>query len=136
MRWQDLNESFNVADRRGRMSGFGGIPVRGKAGILVLVLVLVAGYYGIDLSPLLGGGSDLGVVSSQQYTPTPDEQEAARFSSVILGTTESTWQDIFRQEGRTYTPPKLVLYSGTTETTCGYGQSAMGPFYGPADESG
>lgn len=135
MRWQDLNESTNVEDRRGQRSGLGGIPVRGKAGILVLLLVLVAGYYGVDLTPLLSGGSPSGALSSEEYTPTSQDQEAARFSSVVLGTTENTWQDIFQKQGRDYTPPKLVLYSGATQTTCGYGQSAMGPFYCPADES-
>lgn len=135
MRWQDLNESTNVEDRRSQRSGLAGIPIRGKAGILVVLLVLVAGYYGVDLTPLLSGGSTSGVLSNQVYTPTAQEEEAARFSSVILGTTENTWQEVFQKEGKSYTPPKLILYSGATQTTCGYGQSAMGPFYCPADES-
>jgi len=97
---------------------------------------MVAGYYGIDLTPLLtGGGGDIGPVASAPYTPTPQEQEMARFSSVALKTTEDVWSNTFRSMSRSYTPPKLVLYSGATQTTCGYGQSAMGPFYCPADES-
>ncbi|MEX3175587.1 neutral zinc metallopeptidase, partial [Serratia quinivorans] len=61
MRWQGRRERDNVEDRRGQSSGLGGggggfrVP-RGKGGIAILGVVLVAGYYGIDLSPLLNGG--------------------------------------------------------------------------------
>lgn len=112
------------------------MPIRGAGGVVLFLAVLVAGYYGIDLTPLLSDGG--GVVSSQPsapYTPTPEEQQMARFTSVALKTTEDTWQDIFQRQGMQYTPAKLVLYSGTTSTGCGYGQSAMGPFYCPEDES-
>ncbi|MDR1776281.1 MAG: zinc metallopeptidase [Desulfovibrio sp.] len=132
MRWQGRDESSNVEDRRGRISGLGGLPLpRGKAGVVVLLMVVVAGFYGIDLTPLLTGGSVSSV--SRPYTPSDKEQEMARFTSVILKTTEDSWQSIFRKMGQSYKAPKLVLYSGATETTCGYGQSAMGPFYCPAD---
>ncbi len=137
MRWQNREESTNVEDRRGRSSGsrgLGGIPLpRGKGGIVLMLVVVVAGFYGVDLTPLLtGGGADSGV--SRPYTPSAKEQEMARFTSVILKTTEDAWQNVFQKAGQPpYKAPKLVLYSGSTETTCGYGQSAMGPFYCPAD---
>ena len=58
MRWQDRGESSNVEDRRGRSSGgLRGLPVRGKGGALLLLVVIVAGFYGIDLTPLLTGGN-------------------------------------------------------------------------------
>lgn len=135
MRWQNREESGNVEDRRGRSSGLGGIPLRGGVGVVVFLVVMVSGYYGIDLSPLLSGGSDTGSSVSGAYTPSAEEQEMARFTSVILKTTEDTWEKIFAQSGRSYPPPKLVLYTGSTETTCGYGQAAMGPFYCPADQT-
>lgn len=138
MRWQNRDESSNIEDRRGnspRYSSFGGgIPIRGKAGVVVLLVVLVAGAYGIDLTPLLTGGQ-MPVSNSGRYVPTAQEEELARFTSVVLKTTEDSWEDIFREAGNTYTPPKLVLYTGATDTTCGYGQSAMGPFYCPNDAS-
>ncbi len=136
MRWQDRRESSNVEDRRGQSSGgFGGIPLRGKTGIVILAVVLIAGYYGIDLTPLLSGGSGLTTSSSEPYTPTAQEQEMARFTSVTLRLTEDTWQALFPKMGKSYVPPKLVLYSGATSTGCGYGQSAMGPFYCPLDQA-
>lgn len=132
MRWQDREESTHVEDRRAR----GGMPLRmpigGKTGAILLVVVLVAGYFGYDLTPMLGG------LSGQTELSSPGPQDArqddlARFTAVALKTTEDAWSDVFRQAGRQYAPATLVLYSGTTDTACGYGQSAMGPFYCPAD---
>jgi predicted metalloprotease len=56
------------------------------------------------------------------------------FVSVVLGDTEDTWHDLFRQMGRTYVDPKLVLFSGAVQSACGYARSAVGPFYCPADQ--
>lgn len=146
MRWQDREQSSNVEDRRGQPSfgGFGGggqrfrgVPVRGKMGLLLLVVVLVAGAYGIDLSPLLTGLDSAPTVSAPQKVPAASGDDTlARFTSVALKTTEDTWGDIFRREvGKAYVPPRLVLYSGSTSTACGYGQAAMGPFYCPDDHN-
>ena len=144
MRWQDLEESSSVEDRRGmggmgRSGGFrtrGGIPLRGKTGLAVVIVVLVAGYYGIDLTPLLTGEPfpvETQTTASAPYKGTAAEEELAKFSRVALKTTEDVWTEIFRATGERYPHPKLVLYTGSTSTACGYGQSAMGPFYCPAD---
>lgn len=134
MRWQNREESNNVEDRRGEgRSGFAGIPVGGKTGAILLVVVLVAGYFGYDLTPMLGGLSgDPGISSPAPRTSGEDDQ-LARFTSVALKSTEDTWGKIFREGGQKYSPPTLVLFSGATDTACGYGESAMGPFYCPAD---
>jgi hypothetical protein len=70
-----------------------------------------------------------------QRSISPNEDEAAKFTSVILATTEDTWGQQFEKMGRTYQPPKLVMYRGATRTGCGTGQSVMGPFYCPADST-
>ena len=137
MRWQGRRESDNVEDRRDQRSssGLGGgrIPLpRGKAGIVVLVVIVVAGYYGYDLSPLLTGGQP---ATQQHQAVSPKDDEAAKFTSVILATTEDTWGKIFQQMNKTYQPPKLVMYRGATSTGCGTGQSVMGPFYCPSDQT-
>lgn len=136
MRWQDRQGSSNVEDRRSsgpmRISG---MPVGGKAGVFLLIAVLAAGYFGFDLTPLLSGlmgGSPQISMPAQSGRGSADD-ELARFTSVALRTTEETWSDIFRRAGRQYAPAVLVLYSGVTDTACGYGESAMGPFYCPAD---
>lgn len=134
MRWQNRDGSDNIEDRRG-YGAMRGIPIGGKTGIILLVVVLAAGFFGYDLTPMLTGLSGEPARISMQDTAQGDENdELARFSSVALKTTEETWEKIFRQAGREYSPATLVLYSGTTQTACGYGQSAMGPFYCPADK--
>lgn len=136
MRWQGRRESNNVEDRRSAGSGGGGgfrVPMGGKGGIIIVVVVLIAGYYGIDLTPLLGGGGGQPVTQTQQVSPRDDE--LAKFTSVILASTEDTWKTLFQQEGKQYREPKLVMYRGATRTGCGTGQSVMGPFYCPADST-
>lgn len=139
MRWQGRRESDNVEDRRGQsgspMGGGGGFRLpSGKGGIILLIIVLVAGYYGVDLTGMLTGEP----VSQQQTTQrtiSPQDEEAAKFTKVILADTEDTWGAIFKDMGRQYPQPKLVMYRGATRTACGTGQSVMGPFYCPADST-
>lgn len=139
MRWQGRRESDNVDDRRNESGSMGGgrmrIP-RGKGGIVLLIIVMIAGYYGYDLSPLLtGDSSTITQPAPERKGISPEQDEAAKFTSVILATTEDTWQKIFNEMGKTYTAPKLVMYRGATRTGCGTGQSVMGPFYCPADST-
>jgi uncharacterized protein len=134
MRLDDENESGNVEDRRGESgSGIG----RGGLGIGGVVLALAASYFlGIDPSLLLGLVSNTGS-QSQQLAPAhkpPANDEMARFVSKVLGSTERTWSAVFRERGGTYQEPKLVLFTGSTPTACGTGQTAMGPFYCPSDQ--
>jgi len=138
MRWQGRRESDNVEDRRNDsgapMSGGRGFRLpSGKGGIILLLVVVVAGYYGVDLTGLLTG-QPLTSPSTQQSV-SPKDDEAAKFTSVILATTEDTWGQIFQKMGRQYQQPKLVMYRGATRTGCGTGQSVMGPFYCPADST-
>ena len=115
MLWKDREGSSNVEDRRGEGGGFGGggprFPLpRGKMGLAVLAVVLVAGYYGIDLTPLLGLDSPMAPTqTSSSYQPSAQEQELAKFSSVALRTTEETWDRIFAQSGKRYIPPKMCF---------------------------
>lgn len=146
MRWKDERRSDNIEDRRGQdqltragrsRSGGMPIPLKGKAGIAVLVIVLAAGYFGFDLTPILKGELPLGETystSKTQYEVTPEEQEMAEFTAVALAKTEDLWTERFRENHLQYREPTLVIYNGSTRTACGYGQAAMGPFYCPADE--
>ncbi|MFU8627285.1 neutral zinc metallopeptidase [Raoultella ornithinolytica] len=140
MRWQGRRESDNVEDRRndsgsplGGGSGFR-LP-SGKGGIVLLIIVLVAGYYGVDLTGMLTGEPVSQQQTTTQRSVSPQEEQAAKFTRVILADTEDTWGAIFEKMGRQYPQPKLVLYPGATRTGCGTGQSVMGPFYCPADST-
>ena len=143
MRMDDQRESDNLEDRRGSgMGGGGGLRLGGgRLGLGTIAIALVASYFlGINpltmLSMLSGGG---GMPAVEQSAPPPAhkppaDDQMARFVSKVLASTEDTWNDIFRANGRQYQEPKLVLFSGVTPTACGTGQSAMGPFYCPGDQ--
>ncbi|SFE69475.1 KPN_02809 family neutral zinc metallopeptidase [Paracidovorax wautersii] len=143
MRWEGNRESDNVEDRRDSDGGGGGgSPVFGgrTIGIGTIVVALLGGWiFGINpitLLNLLSGGSPAQVQPQQPQVPAhkpPADDNMARFVSTVLADTEDVWGDIFRKGGGTYEQPKLVLFRGRTPTACGLGQSAMGPFYCPAD---
>jgi predicted metalloprotease len=131
MRWRTGRRSRNIEDRRG-------IRLSGKAkggGLGLLILALVGMYFGIDPAVILQQGVNVSGPSVEQstYVPTDAENELADFVSVVLADTEDTWGALFRAAGGSYAQPKLVLFSGAVESACGFAQSAMGPFYCPAD---
>lgn len=147
MRWRDGRRSDNIEDRRDQGLGgdpFGGgsgasagrrIGIGGGVGGLVLVVVLML--MGVDPALLLTGAgpsqdSPNGTRTSHAQRPAT-EDELKEFVSVVLADTEDTWSDIFRDMGKRYADPKLVLFSGAVRSACGLGQSAMGPFYCPGD---
>lgn len=134
MRWRNYGQSDNVEDRRGSPSGGRGLPVGKTGSVVVLLVVMVAGYYGVDLTPLLGDGSPV-VPVQQQQMPSGQEEKLASLSRVVLKMTEDTWGGLFQGSGKAYHPPKMVLYSGGTDTRCGYGQATTGPFYCPGDQA-
>jgi uncharacterized protein len=136
MKWEGNRESDNVEDRRGEGGGgFGGRSV----GLGTIVIALVASYFfGVSpttvLSLLTGGSPD---ISQGQQTPAhrpPASDQMAKFVSTVLADTEDTWTELFRAQGSSYAKPRLILFSGSTPTACGTGQSASGPFYCPGDQ--
>lgn len=134
MRWQNKRESTNIEDRRSQTSSqLGNVPLRGKSGLIVFIIILVAGYYGVDLTGLLN--STTVTPTDQSVSYSQEDEEATRFTSVILASTEDYWSQEFHRLGKSYTPAKLVLYRGSTRTGCGVGQSIMGPFYCSADRT-
>jgi hypothetical protein len=103
-------------------------------GIGIILLALVAMYFGVDPSLILNVGDALQPpTESSSYQPSAEERELADFVSVVLADTEDTWNQVFAASDRTYAEPKLVLFSGAVQSACGYAQAAMGPFYCPAD---
>ena len=137
MKLNGRRESSNVDDRRG-MSGMQKAGIGGLGGILIAVVMMLLS--GGDLGSLISS-VDLGSLTSgaqEQTTPqrefTPEEQELAKFSRQILAGTEDVWTEVFKQMGKTYTPPKMVLYTGSVQTRCGNGMSSMGPFYCSGDQ--
>ena len=143
MKWEGNRESDNVEDRRngsGGGGGGGGGGLLGGRGIGVgtIVIALLGGWiFGINPLTILGLLSGEGAPAVQvQQAPAqrpPADDQMARFVSTVLADTEDVWTDVFSKGGGEYQKPKLVLFRGATSTACGQGQSAMGPFYCPAD---
>ena len=134
MRLTGRRESSHVDDRR--RSGGGKKAGMGIGGLVVAALVVwLMG--GNPLSVLTQ--ADLGSVLTQQsggtYEPTAEEEALAKFSSQILAGTEDVWAKEFKKMGRTYQPPRLVLFTGSVQSGCGGASSSMGPFYCSADQS-
>ncbi|MDJ0748826.1 MAG: neutral zinc metallopeptidase [Woeseiaceae bacterium] len=130
MRWRGRRRSTNVEDRRGAPA-----PKLLGGGIGTIVIVLVALYFGIDPRPLLQM-VDSGTATSTGSRPTPEalaDDPLADMVHVVLADTEDVWTEIFAEQGRRYEAPGLVLFTGATQSACGLGQAAMGPFYCPAD---
>ncbi len=138
MRTDNQRESDNVEDRRGAGGG-GGFSIGGgrSLGVGTIVIAFVASW-ALGLNPmtvlnLLSGGSAPQTQSVPAHQPAANDADA-RFVSIVLADTEDVWHDIFQKAGAQYRNPKLVLFTGQTQTACGAGQAAMGPFYCPADQ--
>ncbi|CDG82956.1 KPN_02809 family neutral zinc metallopeptidase [Janthinobacterium agaricidamnosum] len=140
MKWEGNRESDNVEDRRGEDDGGGGgFGFGGRSiGIGTIVVALLGSYvFGVSpvtiLNLLSGAGGPVHTSQGPAHAPPADDR-TAKFASVVLADTEDTWSALFREQGANYARPKLVLYSGSTPTACGTGQSATGPFYCPGDQ--
>jgi len=131
MLWQGRRESENVEDDRG--SG-GGRRIAVGGGIGGVILVVAYLLLGGDPQALLQQQQQQSSLSStRQVDPNAPRDEATKFVAVVLADTEDAWRDQFRQMGRTYEEPKLVLFSGQTRSGCGAASAASGPFYCPED---
>ena len=127
MRLRGVRGSRNIEDRRGRRAG-----KAGGIGLLGLLVVLAIGYFtGIDVRPLVQGGS---APVSQSGPVTEEDKAAGEFTSRVLATTEQVWSRVFAEQlGQEYQSPTLVLFSNVTASPCGGASGATGPFYCPAD---
>lgn len=132
MRWRSGRRSSNIEDRRGQRAA----PKILGGGVGTIVVILIAMYFGVDPAPLLETMQSVGPASSTGTSPTAEQLEndpLADMVSVVVADTEDVWTAIFAQQGQRYEAPKLVMFTGATQSACGVGQAAMGPFYCPAD---
>jgi predicted metalloprotease len=159
----DNEGSSNIEDRRGEGGGFGGggfggggfggggfggqgipIPLGGglfKGGFGLIAIVVIGLILGVNPLSLLGldvgGGGSYVAPQSQPRSasrPSAGADAETQFVSRVLKSTENVWGQQFQAMNRTYRQPRLVLYRDATQTACGAGQSAMGPFYCPGDQ--
>ena len=137
-------ESSNFEDRTGQGGSFG---VGGGGGnalgcLLPLVMsrfglggviLLVVGYFVLNSLGGLGGSGGI-LPSDRPQSATPGQStlspEIRRLLTVVLGDTEEYWGKALGN----YRPTTMVAYTGGTQTACGFGQAAAGPFYCPNDQ--
>ena len=129
MRWRDERQSTNIEDRRG-MSG-GKIAIGGLGGIVVLVIALL---FGADPRQLLEQLPQQDSSPQTSRPVNPQDEELKQFVAVVLAQTEDAWGEIFRQMGKSYRKPTLVLFTDEVDSGCGVAGTAVGPFYCPRDE--
>jgi len=130
MRWRGERQSSNIEDRRGL-----GPKVAVGGGLGTVVLIILALLFGADPRQLLEQAPDNGPSQVQSSRPVnSEEEELKQFVSVVLGKSEDVWHEVFRQNGREYREPTLVLFTDQVRSACGIAGSAVGPFYCPADE--
>ena len=132
-------ESSNVSDQRGRRGVGRGLKLGGGIGAVIIAAIIawVSGGNPLDIitsnaGQMLGGGGM--TETSQEYTPTAQEEELAEFSRKILAGTEDVWTKLFEQQGLEYEAPTLVLFTDAVTSGCGNASASMGPFYCSADE--
>ena len=130
MRWRGERQSSNIEDRRGLTP-----KVAVGGGLGTLLLIIIALLFGADPRQLLEQVPNNPPSEVQSSRPVNSEEENLKqFVSVVLAKSEDVWNDVFRQNGRQYREPTLVLFSGQVRSACGMAGAAVGPFYCPADE--
>ena len=130
MLWQGRRESENVEDVRG--SG-GGRRIAVGGGIGAVVLIILYLLLGGDPQALFDSQQQVQLSQPRQLDSQGPRDEASKFVAVVLADTEDAWHEIFRQMGREYEEPRLVLFTDQIRSGCGFASGASGPFYCPED---
>ena len=129
MLWQGQRESENVEDARG--SGGGRLVMGGGIGTVILVVLYLV--LGGDPQALFNAQQQTQVSQPAQVNTQAPRDDASKFVAVVLADTEDAWNDVFRQMGRKYEEPRLVLFTDLIQSGCGFARGATGPFYCPQD---
>jgi predicted metalloprotease len=131
MKWQGRRQSDNVEDRRGisgRGMAVGGV---GGLGIVIAILYFLLGGNPADIPQTMQVDQPAATGAGEPLSAK--DKEMGEFVSTVLASIEDVWRERFRDMGRTYVAPKLVLFSGQVDSACGYAGASSGPFYCPGD---
>jgi len=135
MRWEGRRRSQNVEDRRGAggSRGGGGLVLGGGLGTLVLVVVVML--LGGDPRQLLEMAGGPAGQTQTETVSSPEDERRKEFVAIVLAGTEDVWEEQFKALGQVYEKPKLVVFSGSVRSGCGFADAQVGPFYCPADRT-
>lgn len=129
MRWRGGSRGGNIEDRRGLGAG----AIAGGGGLVGIIAIAAYVFLGIDpnTTQAIMGGLNMGGGAEQRGTQGTPADDAGLFVDVIGKNINDVWTE--KMSG--YSAPRVVLYEQGTNTGCGYGQAAMGPFYCPTDQT-
>ncbi len=147
MKWEDLQSSENIEDRRSGGPMMGGGPRMGAGGLglgTMVILGLIGWALGVNPAILIGGAQMINNMRQEREVALPRQEaprqsaptdQLGRFVAKVVGSNEQVWSQVLpEQKGVRFQPPRLVLFNGYTQSRCGPAQSAMGPFYCPLDQ--
>lgn len=129
MKWTE-DRANNVDDRRG--TGASGLLVGGGLGTFIIAAIVY--FLGGDPSAVLNNGLENSTRTEQRQLSS-EEIQIREFVQMLSAENNQTWESIFTENGLEYREPKIVIFEDRTSSGCGAAQSAMGPFYCPADET-
>jgi predicted metalloprotease len=132
MKWERGHKSEHVEDRRGKRVKRAAIG--GGAAIVAVLAAVIGQALGVDLSGLVGGGGGGGKGETEEVPIDPADQPLVDFFHYALDDIQETFDKKFRDKGRRYEIATLVLFTDATDTGCGLGEAAIGPFYCPPDK--
>lgn len=134
MRWEGRKKSQNVEDRRSQGGGSGGrMALGGGLGTLVLIVIVIL--MGGDPKALLDMAGGPGSQTTSTAVTSPEDDRIKDFISVVLRDTEDIWTEQFAAMGKTYEKPRMVVFSNSVRSGCGFADAQVGPFYCPADKT-
>lgn len=137
MKFRGRRKSSNISDKRGSGGGNlgkGGLGIGGL--ILVILFTLLSGGNVEDIFQGQGSGNTTQQIQTQETQNVQEEKDQLYdFTAVVLADTEDTWTGIFNQLDRKYNPPQTLVYSGSSQSGCGFASAQVGPFYCPTDQT-
>ncbi len=135
-------DTSQVQDRRGRSTGTK-VAVGGGVSLVIFVVALLMGVDPSNLTQLLGNPVQAPQTSTSSYSDlseqckTGADANASQECAVVgyVNSIQAYWEDEFAENGADYKQAQIILFSGTTQSACGYASSATGPFYCPSDQN-
>lgn len=131
MKWTNDTSGGNVEDRRGK--GSGGAIVGGGLGTLIIAAIVF--FLGGNPSAILSSGLAQQQTATTQRELSAEEKKIYQFIDMLTGANQTTWKEVFAENNLDFQPAKVVIFENGTNSGCGQAQSAMGPFYCPADQT-
>ena len=130
-----FNDDANIKGGRVSRRGKAGIAIGGGGGLVVLAVVLISAFTGVDLTPFLGGGAGGGSEPGTPLTQCETGADANEKVDCRMQAAATALDDYWVTQVDGYVQPQVVLFEQSVNTGCGQASSAVGPFYCPPDQT-